>query len=192
MPTQARQERTRSRILTSTLSCIERWGLAKTSLEDVAREAGLSRATLYRYFPGGREQLVHETVAWEVGRFFARLEHHVSKASDLATKLEEGLIFGHRAIHEHTLLQRILRTEPEALLEELSQTVPLIEAAMRAYLLALLRNERLRPGVEPGEAAYYLTRMFLSYMGSQGQWDLTDRSQVKRLVRSQFVAGLLA
>lgn len=192
MPTQARQERTRSRILTATLSCIERWGLAKTSLEDVAREAGLSRATLYRYFPGGREQLVHETVAWEVGRFFARLEHHVSKASDLATKLEEGLIFGHRAIHEHTLLQRILRTEPEALLEELSQTVPLIEAAMRAYLLALLRNERLRPGVEPGEAADYLTRMFLSYMGSQGQWDLTDRSQVKRLVRSQFVAGLLA
>lgn len=185
-------ERTRTRILAATLTCIERWGLAKTSLEDVAREAGLSRATLYRYFPGGREQLVHDTVTWEVGRFFARLEHHVSAAPGLAAKLEEGLIFGHRAIHEHTLLQRILRTEPEALLEELSQTVPLIEAAMRAYLLALLRGEPLRPGVDAGEAADYLTRMFLSYVGSQGQWDLTDRAQVELLVRSQFVAGLLA
>ena len=49
------------------MACIERWGLAKTSLEDVATEAGLSRATLYRWFAGGRDQLITETVAWETG-----------------------------------------------------------------------------------------------------------------------------
>jgi AcrR family transcriptional regulator len=185
-------ESTRQLILSATLACIERWGLVKTSLEDVAREAGRSRATVYRTFPGGREQLVRETVAWEVGRFFARLEAHVADAPDLTAKLEAALVFGHRAIDEHTLLQRILRTEPEALLEELSHTVPLIEALIRAYLLALVRGERLRPGVEPVDAADYLTRMLLSYVGSQGQWDLTDQDQVTRLVRTQFVAGILA
>lgn len=185
-------EKTRVRLLEATLSCVERWGLDKTSLEDVAREAGLSRATVYRYFPGGREELVHETVGWEVGRFFARLEQQIAREDDLTAKLRRGLMFGHQAIEEHALLQRVLATEPEALLAELSNTVPLIEQAIRAYLLALLRSEELRPGVDAAEAADYLTRLFLSYLGSQGRWDFTDPAEVDRLVRRHLVAGILA
>jgi AcrR family transcriptional regulator len=185
-------EHTRTRLLEATLACIERWGLEKTSLEDVAREAGLSRATVYRYFAGGREQLVHDTVAWEVGRFFGRIEREIAVEPDLAGKLRRGLMFGHQAVEEHALLQRILATEPEALLAELSNTVPLIEQAVRAYLLALLRGARLRPGVSALEASDYLTRLFLSYVGSQGQWDFTDAAAVDELVRTQFLAGVLA
>lgn len=185
-------ERTRTRLLVATLVCIERWGLEKTSLEDVAKEAGLSRATVYRYFSGGREQLVHATVAWEVARFFERIERAVAEEPDLAGKLRRGLMFGHQAIEEHALLQRILATEPEALLAELSNTVPLMEQAVRAYLLALLRSEDLRPGVSAMHAADYMTRLFLSYVGSQGQWDFTDPATVDELVRSQFLAGVVA
>ena len=185
-------ERTRIRLLAATLVCVERWGLEKTSLEDVAKEAGLSRATVYRYFAGGREQLVHETVAWEVGRFFERIEREIAVEPDLAGKLRHGLMFGHQAIEEHTLLQRILATEPEALLEELSNTIPLIEQAVRAYLLALLRSEELRPGVSAVHAADYLTRLYLSYVGSQGQWDFGDADAVDELVRTQFLAGIVA
>jgi AcrR family transcriptional regulator len=185
-------ERTRTRLLAATLVCVERWGLEKTSLEDVAKEAGLSRATVYRYFAGGREQLVHETVAWEVGRFFERIEREIAVEPDLAGKLRRGLMFGHQAIEEHTLLQRILATEPEALLEELSNTIPLIEQAVRAYLLALLRSEELRPGVSAVHAADYLTRLYLSYVGSQGQWDFGDADAVDELVRTQFLAGVVA
>jgi hypothetical protein len=101
-------------------------------------------------------------------------------------------MFGHQAVEEHALLQRILATEPEALLAELSNTVPLIEQAVRAYLLALLRGARLRPGVSALEASDYLTRLFLSYVGSQGQWDFTDAAAVDELVRTQFLAGVLA
>jgi AcrR family transcriptional regulator len=185
------KERTRQRLLVATLSCVERWGLTKTSLEDVAREAGLSRATVYRYFPGGRGELVHETVAWEVGRFFARVEEEIADEPDLATKLTRALVFGHRAIDEHALLQRVLATEPEAFLEELSTTVTLVEQLIRAYLLAVLRTEPLRAGIEVAEAADYLTRLFLSYLGSQGQWDLGDAGAADRLVRTQFLAGIL-
>ncbi len=159
----------------------------------MAREAGLSRATVYRYFGGGREQLVHETVAWEVGRFFERIEQEIAVEPDLAGKLRRGLMFGHRAVEEHALLQRILATEPEALLAELSNTVPLIEQAVRAYLLALLRvRARFVLVSRPGEAADYLTRLFLSYVGSQGLWDFSNRDQVDDLVRSQFLAGVIA
>ncbi|MGH9301919.1 MAG: TetR/AcrR family transcriptional regulator, partial [Acidimicrobiales bacterium] len=46
------------RIMDSALECGSRWGVAKTSLDDVARQAGCSRATIYRLFPGGKASLV--------------------------------------------------------------------------------------------------------------------------------------
>ena len=183
---------TRDRLLAATLTCVERWGLAKTGLEDVAREAGLSRATVYRYFPEGRRQLVSETVTWEVGRFFALLEEEVDAEPDLTAKLVRGLMFGYGAIQEHALLQQLLRVEPGEILEELSASTPLVGDAISAYLLGQLGREHLRAGVDPAEAADYLTRLFLSYLGSQGQWDLTDRTAVDHLVRTQLLAGILA
>lgn len=182
----------RSRILRATLTCIERWGLAKTSLEDVAAEAGLSRATVYRYFPGGRDQVISETVTWEVGRFFARIGEVVADEPDIGSKLRRGLVFGHQAITEHRLLQQVLSTEPEVFLAELSESSPLVFEVIRAYIADLLRHERLRDHVDVEQAADYIARLYLSYLGSQGHWDLTDEAEVDRLVRTQFLAGILA
>lgn len=191
-PSQVTPSDVRERLLRATLACVERWGLTKTSVEDIAREAGCSRATVYRHFPGGREELVRATVEWEVDRFFRRIEARIAEQPDLASKLRVGLVFGHRAIREHELLQRVLRTEPDALLEELSQVVPTIEQLMRTYLLALLRAERLQLGIDVAAAADYLMRLFLSYLGSPGRWDLTDDAEVDRLVRTQFLAGIIS
>src|SRR5437899_535463 len=63
----------RLRILEATYTCVARYGLAKTTVEDAARVSGMARATIYRYFPGGRDQLVAEVIAWEAARFFDRL-----------------------------------------------------------------------------------------------------------------------
>jgi len=183
---------TRIRLLGAAMACVERWGLAKTSIEDVANEAGLSRATVYRHFPGGREQLISEMVTWEVANFFTRIEAVVAAAPDLTTKLVDGLVFGHAAIHEHRLLQRVLSSEPEALLEELSSSSLLVLGVVRSYVLELLRGETLQVGVDPTMAADYLARLYLSYLGSHGQWNLVDRTEVARLVHTQFVAGILA
>ena len=115
---------TRTRILEAAVACIERWGLAKTSLEDVATEAGLSRATLYRWFAGGRDQLITETVGWETARFMTRLAEAIAPEPDLEAKLVEGLMFGHQAVRDHVLLQRILNSEPELFLTEFHSSVP--------------------------------------------------------------------
>ena len=106
----------RERLLQATYDCVARWGLAKTTVEDAAREAGVSRATVYRYFPGGRDELISAVVGWEFARFFLRLYQEVSDAESLEEVMERGLMFAHHALVEHEVLQRILVTEPEILL----------------------------------------------------------------------------
>ena len=184
----------RIRVYRAAIACVEEAGLGATSVEDVARAAGSSRGTLYRIFPGGRQQLVTETVTWEVARFFARIEGAVADEPDLASKLATGLVAGHRALDQHTLLQRLLRTEPEAVLTELSVATSLVLGAIVDYLRALLEEARrvgaVRDDCDVDEAAEHLARLYLSYLGSPGRWDLDDPAAVARLVESQFLAGV--
>ena len=182
----------RERILEAGFACVARYGLAKTTVEDVARASGLSRATLYRYFPGGRDQLLRDVIAWETGRFFGRLAEAVAGAPDFPSLLEEALIFAHRAIEEHEVLQKVLQTEPERLLPQLTVESERILVFIRRFLVPYLEREDLRDGVEPEEAADYVARMLLSFIGNQGRWDLTDPDQVAQLVRTELLAGVLA
>ncbi|MGI0151955.1 MAG: TetR/AcrR family transcriptional regulator [Thermoplasmata archaeon] len=182
---------TRERILEATYGCVARWGLSKTSVEDVGREAGLSRSTLYRYFPGGRDELMSATVGWEYDRFFTRLYEAVRDAASLEEVMERGLRFAHRAIAEHEVLQRILEREPELLLPALTVRSEATVALVAAFLTPYLEQHRLAPGVEVVEAAEFLARMALSYMSAPGRWDLDDEAQVARLVRAELLGGIL-
>ncbi len=181
----------RERILEATFACVARYGLAKTTVEDAAREARLSRATVYRHFPGGRDQLITEVVAWEAARFFTRLADAVAGAPSFARLVEDALMFAHRAVLEHEVLQKMLQTEPARLTTQLTiesgRLLVLVEGFLQPYVAAAA----LRPGVEPAAAASYVARMLLSHISSPGGWDLTDREQVRDLVRTEILAGVL-
>ena len=179
------------RLLEAAYACVARYGLAKTTVEDVARESRLSCATIYRYFPGGRDELVREVISWETGRFFGRLAEAVAGASDFASMLEEALVFAHRAVEEHEVLQKILQTEPERLLPQLTVDTHRVLGFITAFLEPYLERETLQPGVDPHEASEYVARLLLSFISAQGRWDLTDRQQVRRLVRTEVLAGIL-
>ncbi len=61
------------RIIDGALVCLARHGTVKTTVDDVAREAGVSRATVYRAFPGGRDEILGAVVDTEMARLFSAL-----------------------------------------------------------------------------------------------------------------------
>ena len=182
---------TRERILEAAYACVARWGLSKTSVEDVAKEADLSRSTLYRYFPGGRDELIGAVIGWEHDRFFGRLYEAVHDASSLEEVMERGLTFAHRSIAEHEVLQRVLMTEPELLLPQLTVKNERTLRLVAGFLTPYLDRHPLAPGVVVAEAADFLARMVLSYMAAPGRWDLDDPHQVARLVRAELLGGIV-
>jgi AcrR family transcriptional regulator len=178
-----------------TLRCFERCGVRGFSLEDVANEAGLSRTTIYRHFPGGRQQLVEETATWEVARFWSRLAGAVGGSASLEDRLVAGLMLGARQISDSRIMSNLMDPDLDVLVDALQPAQPLVHAVVRDYIGTLLQAEytagRLRSGVDIPDAADYLTRMIVSVMTSPAGIDLTDETQTRNLVRRQFTAGLV-
>ena len=101
------------------LVCIARFGLTKTTLDDVAREAECSRATLYRYFDG-KHALVRRTVAVELERMTGAA---VAAAHRRVDARRRGRRARHHRRHElvdHQALQFLLAHEPEQILGQLA------------------------------------------------------------------------
>ena len=183
---------TRQRILEATYACVARWGLSKTTVEDAAREAGLSRATVYRYFPGGRDELVDAVVSWQYLLFFGRLYEEVHGASSLEEVLERGLVFARRSLLEHEVLQKVLDTEPDVLMPKLTVESNRTVGLISAFLVPYLHEHGMAEGVDAHEAADFVARMILSYISSPGHWDLADPAQVAALVRGELLAGVVS
>jgi AcrR family transcriptional regulator len=181
----------RQRILEATYACVARWGLSKTTVEDAAREAGLSRATVYRYFPGGRDELIDAVVSWQFLLFFGRLYEEVHGATSLEEVLDRGLAFARRSLVEHEVLQKMLETEPDVLMPKLTVESNRTVGLIAGFLVPYLHEHGMAQGVEIHEAADFLARMILSYISSPGHWDLGDPAQVAALVRTELLAGVV-
>jgi len=186
----------RDRLLAATYRCVARFGLAKTTLEDVVKESGLSRATIYRQFPGGRHDVLLETVGWELANYFTALADHVRDAPDLVQLLERGLVYAQGSVAEHVVLRKILDTEPERLLAlltvESAKTLPFIADFLHPYLVREAAAGRLRDGVDLDRSAEYLARCILSLINAPGRWDFTDPAQVRAVVRDELLGGIVA
>ena len=188
-------EETRERIMQAAVRCAEASSVGGFSLEDVAAAAGVSRTTIYRYFPGGRPQLVQETATWEIARFWGRLAEAVEDLPTLEEQLVAGLVIGRKLIQKSQLLENMVDSEMLELVAAVQPSEPLVHGVIRDYMRDLLIKERaagrLRPGMTPELGADYLMRMTLSWMASPTGLDLSDQVATHSVIRTQFLAGVL-
>lgn len=182
---------TRERIVAAAYACMARDGVGATTLEAVAREAGVARATVYRSFPGGRDEVIAATITRAVGDFVERLRADIGDVRDVGALLEGWLLAAHRRVAEDTVLQRALVNDAGQIVPPLARAMPIVAGLLRDDLAGLLVQAPLRPGVEVGEAADLLARMVLSFTGAAGCWDLDDPGVVRHLVRDQLLAGVI-
>ncbi len=110
------------------------YGLRRTNVDVVARRAGVSRATLYRRFDG-KDALVQAVLVRESRRFFAGIAAAVDGLESAQERLVEGFVVGVRYAREDRLLNRLLASDPEALLPYLTTNGELVVAAARDFLV---------------------------------------------------------
>src|SRR5689334_25208426 len=100
------------RILDGALACVARVGVAKTTLDDVAREAGCARATVYRSFPG-RLALFRALLDREVGALGARARRAADETDTLGDAVAAVILVGAETFRTHRALGFVVAHEPE-------------------------------------------------------------------------------
>jgi AcrR family transcriptional regulator len=180
----------RVRIVDGLLACIAAQGLSKTTLDDVARASGCSRATLYRAFPGGKEALLTATVETEVSRLFSDLAVRMGRAASLEDVLVAGMTGAAVTITGHGALAFLLEHEPEVVLPHLAfDHHDRLLAVVRQYGAPFLG--RWLDHDEAERVAEWAARITLSYLGCPAaDVDLTDADDVRRLVRTYVLPGI--
>lgn len=186
-------EDARDRLIDAAEACFSRFGVAKTTLEDIASSAGVSRATVYRYFEGGRDEIILGVVLREARSFLDALERRVQREASLTDAIVEGVLYTVASVRTNENLALLFAPEVAG------QTTAIAGASMALFELTedFLRpifetaraEGQLRDGIVAEEAAEFVLRMILSLLAVSGP---RQRSQAKErgFVRT-YCAGAL-
>ena len=98
-------DETRVRLVEATKRCLEKFGIRKTGVIDIVREAGSSRQTAYRYFSGRRE-LIYNAFLDASGRLLARIPEAVESVSEPLDVLVETLLFLFRELPRDPIMSQ--------------------------------------------------------------------------------------
>ena len=182
---------TETRIAEALLVCMGRWGLAKTTVEDIAREAGVSRATVYRLFPGGKAAISDAAALADMVRLVETLREGLLDVTDRAERLSTGLCLAARFFAEHQALTFLREHEPE----EFERLVRL----ERLDALLVATGELVGPVLAPvfdddtqaQQAAIWLGRLIASHViNPSPSLDLTDADSARWVVTTFVLPGL--
>ncbi len=186
----ARASSQRVRIVDAALACMARQGLAKTTLDDVARAAVCSRATVYRAFPGGKDAVLAAAVETEISRLFSELAVRMGEAESLEDVLVAGMTTAAARISDHQPLRFLLAHEPEIVLPHLAfDHHDEVLASLSGFAAPFLGR-----WLDHGEAlrvAEWAGRIVLSYLSCPAPGvDLTDVACTRRIVRTYVLPGI--
>jgi AcrR family transcriptional regulator len=175
-------------------SCYTRFGLAKTTMEDVAQAAGVSRATLYRQFKSHDDLLVGVVVR-EAERLAAEAEVHIQRFDDVGSWIVEGMLLCLREIPRRPLLAMLFAPEEVGVASRLvlsSERLLAIGADFLRPMFALAGERRLlREGVRIEALMEWVLRILMSYLTVPSHLARTD-SDLRQLLRAMILPVVLA
>lgn len=179
------------RVVEAMLECISRWGIAKTTADDIARAAGISRATLYRTFPGGKDVALDALLRHEARRFFDVVTERLDGAASLEDLLVIGITEAARFLRGHDALRYVLTHEPERVLpafafHRLDRALGIATAFTAPHLRRFLPDDEAA-----ATQAEWIVRILLSYaMNPSPALELTDDASVRRFVTTYLLPVL--
>ena len=101
---------TQQRILDATIDCVKTWGVEKTSLNDIAKRAGVTRPTVYNYY-GNRTAVIRAALLSSGHHFAERVIAHIQAWPTPADRLVEAVVFALEELPKEPYLAVITRAD---------------------------------------------------------------------------------
>lgn len=97
---------TRHSILHAAIECVNRWGVDRFSMADVAKEANVARSTVYMYFKT-RDEVIRAALLQSAYSFGEKLFEHIQQYEIAAEKMIETVFYCAKALPNEPFLAMI-------------------------------------------------------------------------------------
>jgi AcrR family transcriptional regulator len=185
---------TRERIIDAADECFARYGVAKTTVEDIAAAAALSRATVYRSFTGGRDEVILAVVLRDLRRFLDRLAGRLSGERSAPDAIIEGILDAVAFMRSEPRVAQLLAPEAAghtqaAVAGAAERVLDLCCDYVRPYFDLAQRQGVLRADIDAEGTMEFLFRMISSLIVMDRA---RDDAETRGFLRTYVVPALVA
>lgn len=169
-------------------ACFERYGVTKTTMEDIAKMAGVSRPTVYRHFPD-RDSLILAVIMRRAQALIGKAQAFLRKQDCFEDQLIEGLLFLVKTGRTDPFVRILVSPAHLDLAQQLvgatDAVVDLTYAMWEPVLSEAAARGELNPDLDFRAIARWLTHVELILVG---RFDLsTDDDEIREMLRT-FIA----
>lgn len=189
----SKTKRVRERLLDAAEECLQQFGPQKTSMEDVARAAGMSRATVYRYFEN-RDALLLAVASRQAANLATDAMAYLGKFDDISDWLVEGLLYTLRELPNRPVLASLVTS-----LDSRSGTTlflgsnGMIEIGVRVLepvFTGAKQQGLVREDIDLKFLIDWLLRVLWTYLNAPSQV-ADDEEGMRRLFRMMLIPAVL-
>lgn len=184
----------RDQILEAANQCFTQLGIHRTSVQDVARMANVSRGTVYRYFED-RNVLIEAAIEWGAQKFYEQVAAAMAKKATLAEKIGAMAETHAKILLDHRTRNRLMADDAELMRHMISDGDTAIRRST-AFLAPYVREAQERgevgAGVDVTAASEWLARIIYSFstVNKAQTFDMSKPETVRRYVEKFAINGL--
>jgi AcrR family transcriptional regulator len=184
----------RDQILEAANLCFTQLGIQRTSVQDVARMAGVSRGTVYRYFED-RTILIEAAIEYGAQKFYREVAAAMAKKSTLAEKVGAMAETHAKILLDHRTRNRLMADDAELMRHMISDGDSAVRRTTE-FLVPYVQEAQDRgevgANVEVTAASEWLARIIYSFSTvNQAQtFDMSKPATVRRYVEKFAINGL--
>jgi AcrR family transcriptional regulator len=183
----------RDRVVEAAERCFAQYGVAKTTVEDVARLAGTSRASVYRYFPGGRDEIILAALLASAREFLPQIPARLRSARSVGDAIVELIVSAVDWVRGEPWRASLLATPLSRTLSAADTAAPyaVCAAFIAPYFAAARDADLVRSQVGLDDAVEFVVRVIHSLLIVPGHRDRDD-AETRRYVRTFVLPALLS
>ncbi len=174
-------------------ACFERYGVVKTTMEDIAKMAGVSRPTVYRHF-ADRDRLILAVIMRRAASLIGKAQAFIRRHERFEDQLVEGLLFLVKTGRKDPFVRILVSPEhldmAQQVLGATDAVIDLTQAMWEPILGEAAARGELNPELDFREIARWLTHVELILVG---RFDLAaDDDDIRRMLRTFLAPAFLA
>jgi AcrR family transcriptional regulator len=193
VPEDTKSKPVRERLLDAAEGCLEQFGPQKTSMEDVARAAGMSRATVYRYF-ANRDALLLGVASRQASNLAAEAIRYLGQFNTISDWLVEGLLFTLREIPKRPVFAALVTSLDSSAASKLllgsSGMIQIGVDVLRPMFANAKEQGLLRDDVDIDMLIEWLLRVLWTYLNAPSQV-ATDEDSMRKLFHMMLIPAVL-